>query len=86
MTDNQAEDPAARKWVRRFLLVKALSMGSMVACMAYMLLWENSQKDLALIWLGLTIFFSFVGARWCRWNLRRVRESADETAETGDNR
>lgn len=67
-------NPEAKKWVRRFLVIKALSIASMVACMAYMLLWPNSQTDLALIWLGLTFALSFVGARWCRWKVNRANE------------
>ena len=69
-----APDPAVQTWTKRFLLVKAISMASMIGCIAYMLLWDNSQSDIALIWLGLSILFSFVGARWCRWKIRRARE------------
>jgi hypothetical protein len=76
MSDSEPVNPEVKKWVRRFLAIKMLSIASMIACMAYMLLWKNSQTDVALIWLGLTFVFSFVGARWCRWHVNRAREES----------
>jgi len=77
MTDSEPIDPRRQKWRSRFLRVKWISMLSLLCCMGYMLLWSNSRTEIGILWLGATMLFSFAGAQWCRWNLRRLDKDDD---------
>jgi hypothetical protein len=74
MTETEPFNPAVRKWRAWYMRVKGISILSMICCMSYMLFWNSSRTDVAIIWLGLTMLFSFGGAQWCRWNIRRHDE------------
>lgn len=74
MTESETVDPAVKRWSRRFLFVKAISIASMAVCVGYMLFWDPTRTDVAIIWLGLSMLFSFAGGQWCRWNIRRLDE------------
>jgi hypothetical protein len=77
MTEPEPINPRRQKWRSRFLHVKWISMLSMLGCAGYMLLWSNARTEIALLWLGATMLFSFGGGQWCRWNLGRLDEDDD---------
>ena len=76
--------PIVKKWRAWFIRVKGISMLSLVGCMAYMLLWDSSRTDVAVIWLGLTMLFSFGGAQFCRRQIRRHAEQEREEEEANE--
>jgi hypothetical protein len=78
MTEPEPVDPAVQKWRARYMRVKVISILSMIGCMSYMLLWSSSRTDVAFIWLGLTMLFSFGGAQFCQWQIRRLDEEEEE--------